>query len=115
MSHDQDDLSAAADISAPTAVDFDQAFSAAAASAGIRRVWELGKSMSQADPAAFAAGRARCVPHQAVNGRSWRSLTAVPDLPPEVEPFSFVSADLLRHVAQALHLVQELRPVDATI
>ncbi len=70
MSHDQDDLSAAADISAPTAVDFDQAFSAAAASAGIRRVWEL----------------------------------AVPDLPPEVEPFSFVSADLLRHVAQALHL-----------
>jgi len=82
MSHDQDDLSAAADISAPTAVDFDQAFSAAAASAGIRRVWELGKSMSQADPAAFAAGRARCVPHQAVNGRSWRSLTAVPDLPP---------------------------------
>lgn len=70
MSHDQDDLSAAADISAPTAVDFDQAFSAAAASAGIRRVWEL----------------------------------AAPDLPPEVEPFSFVSADLLRHVAQALHL-----------
>ncbi len=60
MSHDQDDLSAAADMSAPTAADFDQAFSAAAASAGIRRVWEL----------------------------------AAPDLPPEVEPFSFVSADL---------------------
>ena len=70
MSHDQDDLSAAADMSAPTAADFDQAFSAAAASAGIRRVWEL----------------------------------AAPDLPPQVEPFSFVSADLLRHVAQALHL-----------
>jgi len=26
MSHDQDDLSAAADMSAPTAADFDQAF-----------------------------------------------------------------------------------------
>ena len=70
MSHDQDDLSGAADMSAPSAADFDQAFSAAAASAGIRRVWEL----------------------------------AAPDLPPEVEPFSFVSASLLRHVAQALHL-----------
>ena len=57
-------------MSAPSAADFDQAFSAAAASAGIRRVWEL----------------------------------AAPDLPPEVEPFSFVSASLLRHVAQALHL-----------
>ena len=67
MSHDQDDLSAAADMSAPTAADFDQAFPAAAASAGIRRVWGL----------------------------------AAPDLPPQVEPFSFVSADLLRHVAQA--------------
>jgi ubiquinone/menaquinone biosynthesis C-methylase UbiE len=29
---------------------------------------------------------------------------AAPDLPPEVEPFSFVSAALLRHVAQALRL-----------
>jgi SAM-dependent methyltransferase len=29
---------------------------------------------------------------------------AVPGLPPEVEPFSFVSADLLRHVARALSL-----------
>ena len=70
MSHDQDDLAAAADMSAPTAAEFDQAFSAATASAGIRRVWQL----------------------------------AAPDLPPEVEPFSFVSADLLCHVAQALHL-----------
>jgi ubiquinone/menaquinone biosynthesis C-methylase UbiE len=54
----------------PTVAFFDQAFSAAAESPGLRRVWEL----------------------------------AAPDLPPEVEPFSFVSAALLRHVAQALHL-----------
>lgn len=70
MSHDQDDPSSVADTAAPTAADFDQGFSAAAASAGIRRVWEL----------------------------------AAPDLPPEVEPFSFVSAALLRHVTQALDL-----------
>lgn len=70
MSHDQDDLAPAADTSAPTAADFDQNFSVAAASAGIRRVWQL----------------------------------AAPDLPPEVEPFSFVSGNLLRHVARALHL-----------
>ncbi len=70
MSHDQDDLSAWVGIPAPTVADFDQAFSAAAASAGIRQVWEL----------------------------------AAPDLPPEVEPHSFVSAALLRHVAQALDL-----------
>lgn len=61
MPQDHDDLSPA---------DFDAAFSAAAASPGIRRVWEL----------------------------------AEPDLPPQVEPFSFVSADLLRHVARALDL-----------
>jgi SAM-dependent methyltransferase len=54
----------------PTAADFDQTFSAAAASPGIRRVWTL----------------------------------AVPDLPPQVEPFSFVSVGLLRHVMQALGL-----------
>src|SRR5580693_3088245 len=71
MSHDQDDdPSPMADVSAPTAADFDQAFSAAAASRGLRRVWEL----------------------------------AAPDLPPEVEPFSFVSTALLRHVARALRL-----------
>ncbi len=70
MSHDQGNPSPAADISAPTATDFDQAFSAATASPGLRRVWEV----------------------------------AAPDLPPEVEPFSFVSASLLRHVAQALGL-----------
>ena len=64
MPQDRDDLSPAASMPAPTADDFDEAFSAAAASPGIRRVWEL----------------------------------AAPDLPPQVEPFSFVSAGLLRHV-----------------
>jgi ubiquinone/menaquinone biosynthesis C-methylase UbiE len=54
----------------PAAAEFDEAFSAAAGSAGVRRVWEL----------------------------------AVPDLPPEVEPFSFVSAGLLRHVGRGLEL-----------
>ena len=54
----------------PTAADFDQNFSMAETSAGLRRVWEL----------------------------------AAPDLPPEVQPFSFVSAALLRHVARALRL-----------
>jgi ubiquinone/menaquinone biosynthesis C-methylase UbiE len=34
--------------------------------------------------------------------RVWR--TVDPDLPPEIEPFSFVSGGLLRHVAQALAL-----------
>ena len=60
----------AASAPAPTAADFDEAFSAAAVSPGIRRVWQL----------------------------------AEPDLPPEIEPFSFVSIGLLRHVAQALEL-----------
>jgi hypothetical protein len=54
----------------PTVAFFDLAFSAAAESPGLRRVWEL----------------------------------VAPDLPPEVEPFSFVSAALLLHVAQALDL-----------
>jgi ubiquinone/menaquinone biosynthesis C-methylase UbiE len=62
----------------PTAAYFDQAFSADAASARVRRVWEL----------------------------------AAPDLPPEVEPFSFVSAGLLRHVAQALDLSPRQALVD---
>jgi SAM-dependent methyltransferase len=55
---------------APTAADFDQVFSAATASAGVRRVWQL----------------------------------AEPDLPPEIEPFSFVSVGLLRYVLRALRL-----------
>jgi SAM-dependent methyltransferase len=33
----------------------------------------------------------------------WR--LAMPELPPEIEPFSFVSLGLLRHVAEALNLV----------
>jgi len=70
MSHDQEDPSRRDATSAPTAADFDQDFSGAGTSAGLRRVWEL----------------------------------AAPDLPPEVEPFSFVSAALLRHVARALRL-----------
>ena len=70
MPQDRDDLSPAVRTPAPTAADFDEVFSAAAASPGVRRVWEL----------------------------------AAPDLPPQVEPFSFVSAGLLRQVAQALDL-----------
>jgi ubiquinone/menaquinone biosynthesis C-methylase UbiE len=70
MSHDQEDPAPRANPPAPTAAEFDQGFSAAATSGGLRRVWEL----------------------------------AAPDLPPEVEPFSFVSAALLRHVALALRL-----------
>lgn len=59
-----------AELPAPTPADFDQVFSAAGTSPGIRRVWQL----------------------------------AEPDLPPEIEPFSFVSVGLLRSVAQALDL-----------
>jgi len=70
MPQDRDDLPSAASTPEPTAADFDEAFSAAAASSGIRRVWEV----------------------------------AEPDLPPRIEPFSFVSAGLLRHVARALGL-----------
>ncbi len=70
MPQDRDDLSLAVSTPAPTAADFDEVFSVAAASPGIRRVWEL----------------------------------AAPDLPPQVEPFSFVSAGLLHQVAQALGL-----------
>lgn len=55
---------------APTAADVDQAFTAAAASPGIRRVWAL----------------------------------AQPGLPPQIEPTSFLTLGLLRHVAQALDL-----------
>jgi hypothetical protein len=70
MPKDRDDPSSAASPPAPTAADFDQVFSAAAASPGVRRVWSL----------------------------------AEPDLPPQIEPFSFVSPGLLRHVGQALDL-----------
>ena len=69
MPQDHDHPPPAASTPAPTAADFDEAFSAVA-STGIRRVWEL----------------------------------AAPDLPPQIEPFSFVSADLLRHMAQTLDL-----------
>jgi SAM-dependent methyltransferase len=34
--------------------------------------------------------------------RVWQQ--AEPDLPPQIEPFSFISASLLRHLAQALDL-----------
>ena len=64
--------------SLPTAADFDEAFSAVAASLGIRRVWEL----------------------------------VDPDLPAEVEPFSFVSVALLGHVAEALALAPGQTLVD---
>jgi ubiquinone/menaquinone biosynthesis C-methylase UbiE len=70
MSHDQEGPAPRAGLPAPSAADFDQNFSTAGTSAGLRRVWEL----------------------------------AAPDLPPEVQPFSFVSAALLRHVARALRL-----------
>jgi len=65
-----EDLSPAAGGPAPAAADFDEVFLAAAASPGIRRVWEL----------------------------------AEPELPPQIEPLSFVSPGLLRHVAQSLGL-----------
>jgi ubiquinone/menaquinone biosynthesis C-methylase UbiE len=66
-----------AGTSAPSAADFDQAFSASA-SPGIRRVWEL----------------------------------AEPDLPAQIEPFSFVSAGLLRHVLHAADLAPDQTLVD---
>jgi SAM-dependent methyltransferase len=66
------------DQPAPTATEFDAAFSAAPASAGLKRAWQL----------------------------------AVPELPPEIEPFSFVSLGLLRHVARALNLVPGQTLVD---
>jgi SAM-dependent methyltransferase len=69
LSQDHDDPSPAG-RPAPTAADFDQAFTAAAASPGIRRVWAL----------------------------------AQPGLPPQIEPTSFLTLGLLRHVAQALDL-----------
>src|SRR5215472_12161241 len=41
MSHDQEDATRREAMSAPTAADFDQGFSTAETSAGLRRVWEL--------------------------------------------------------------------------
>jgi SAM-dependent methyltransferase len=69
LSQDHDDPSPGG-RPAPTAADFDQAFTAAVASPGIRRVWAL----------------------------------AQPGLPPQIEPTSFLTLGLLRHVAQALDL-----------
>jgi SAM-dependent methyltransferase len=71
------DLPPADSTPPPTAADFDRAFSAAA-SPGIRRVWQ----------------------------------SAQPDLPSQIEPHSFVSAGLLRHVAQALDLAPGQTLVD---
>jgi hypothetical protein len=62
----------------PTAADFDEEFAAAAASAGLRQVWQ----------------------------------SADPELPVEVEPFSFMSAALLDHVSRALDLVPGQTLVD---
>jgi len=64
--------------SVPTPAEFDEGFAAAAASAGLRQVWQA----------------------------------ADPDLPAEVEPFSFVSAALLGHVAWALALLPVQTVVD---
>jgi SAM-dependent methyltransferase len=69
MTQDGDGRPPAASVPAPTAADFDRAFSAPP-SPGIRRVWELADT----------------------------------GLPAEVEPYSFVSADMLRYVGQALDL-----------
>jgi ubiquinone/menaquinone biosynthesis C-methylase UbiE len=70
MTQDDGQLSPAVGPPPPAAIDFDQAFTAAQASPGLRRVWEL----------------------------------AEPELPPQIEPTSFVTLGLLRHVAQALDL-----------
>jgi ubiquinone/menaquinone biosynthesis C-methylase UbiE len=67
---DHDDVSPAVGQPAPTSAGFDRAFTAVAASPGIRRVWDL----------------------------------ALPGLPSQVEPFSFVTVGLLRYVARALDL-----------
>jgi SAM-dependent methyltransferase len=55
--------------------------------------------------AAFSA-----VPASAGLKRAWQ--LAVPELPPEIEPFSFVSLGLLRHVAHALNLTPGQTLVD---
>lgn len=64
------DQAAAEDSGPPAASDFDEGFTAAQASSGLRRVWRA----------------------------------AEPDLPPEIEPFSFVSINLLDQVAAGLGL-----------
>jgi SAM-dependent methyltransferase len=79
MSRDRHDMpNAEPAASLPTAADFDEAFSAMAASPGVRRVWEIVDA----------------------------------DLPPEIEPFSFVSVGLLGHVADALALAPGQALVD---
>jgi ubiquinone/menaquinone biosynthesis C-methylase UbiE len=73
MPHDHDkssESSSAASPAAPTSAEFDRAFTAAATSPGVRRVWELAET----------------------------------GLPPQIEPFSFVTVSLLREVARALAL-----------
>jgi SAM-dependent methyltransferase len=74
--HDMPNAEQAASL--PTAAGFDGAFSAMAASPGVRRVWEIVDA----------------------------------DLPPEIEPFSFVSVGLLGHVADALALAPGQALVD---
>jgi ubiquinone/menaquinone biosynthesis C-methylase UbiE len=64
------DQASAEESGPPGASDFDEGFTAAQMSSGLRRVWRA----------------------------------AEPDLPPEIEPFSFVSIDLLDHVAAAVAL-----------
>lgn len=78
MLDDREDLPPAAITGAPAAADFDQAFSAATASPGIWRVWQL----------------------------------AAPDLPSEIEPFSFISVGLVSQVARALELAPGQTLVD---
>jgi ubiquinone/menaquinone biosynthesis C-methylase UbiE len=56
--------------SSPTSAEFDEGFTAAAESAGLRQVWQV----------------------------------ADPELPVEIEPFSFLSAALLDHVLQAVDI-----------
>jgi SAM-dependent methyltransferase len=71
--------------------------------------------VSQDRPYAAGAGQAPSVPTAAGFDEGFAAIAASPgirrvwevvdpELPPETEPFSFVSVDLLRHVAQALGL-----------
>ena len=78
MTQDDDHPSPAVGGSPPAAVDFDQAFTAAQASPGLCRVWEL----------------------------------AEPELPAQIDPTSFITPGLLRHVGQALDLAPGQTLVD---
>lgn len=67
----------------------------------------------QPEPAATAAGfdaTFSAVPASPGLRKVWQ--LAMPELPPEIEPFSFVSLSLLRHVAEALNLVPGQTLVD---